>query len=94
LKGALLLRVWNAPAVRPTMDIDLLGRTSNDPVALVTLIQEVCRLSVAADDLDFDSASVVAQTIAEEADYEGVRLRFRGNLGTANITMQMSASAT
>ncbi len=89
LKGALLLRVWEAPAVRPTMDIDLLGRTSNDPTALTRIIQDICRQSVAPDGLEFDAESTVAQTIAEEADYEGVRLRFRGNLGTAKITMQI-----
>ena len=27
LKGALMLRIWQAPEIRPTMDIDLLGRT-------------------------------------------------------------------
>jgi hypothetical protein len=42
LKGALLLRVWEAPSVRPTMDIDLLGRTSNDPESLVTIVREIC----------------------------------------------------
>lgn len=89
LKGALLLRVWDAPAVRPTMDIDLLGRTSNDPTTLTHLIQDVCRQAVASDGLEFDAESVAAQTIAEEADYEGVRLRFRGSLGTARIMMQI-----
>ena len=29
LKGALLLTAWQAPISRPTMDIDLLGRTDN-----------------------------------------------------------------
>ncbi len=31
LKGALMLRVWDVAAIRPTRDIDLLGRTANDP---------------------------------------------------------------
>jgi hypothetical protein len=31
LKGALLLRVWHAPLARPTMDIDMLGKTGNAP---------------------------------------------------------------
>lgn len=31
LKGALMLLVWNAPVMRPTRDVDLLGRVSNDP---------------------------------------------------------------
>jgi Nucleotidyl transferase AbiEii toxin, Type IV TA system len=30
LKGALMLRVWQSPESRPTMDVDLLGITSND----------------------------------------------------------------
>ena len=30
LKGALLLTAWQAPVSRPTMDIDLAGRTSNE----------------------------------------------------------------
>lgn len=30
LKGALMLRVWQSAEIRPTMDIDLLGRTSNE----------------------------------------------------------------
>ena len=29
LKGALMLRVWGSPESRPTMDIDMLGMTSN-----------------------------------------------------------------
>ncbi len=90
LKGALLLRVWDAPAVRPTMDIDLLARTSNDPTALTHVIQDVCRQgTLAPDGLEFDAESVTARVIAEEADYEGVRLRFRGKLGTARVTMQI-----
>lgn len=31
LKGALMLLVWKMPVTRPTRDIDLLGRVSNDP---------------------------------------------------------------
>jgi hypothetical protein len=48
LKGALLLRVWDAPAVRPTMDIDLLGRTSNDPAVLARMMQDVSRQRICA----------------------------------------------
>jgi hypothetical protein len=89
LKGALLLRAWNAPSVRPTMDIDLLGRTSNEPANLTRMMRDVCQHDVEPDGLTFDAASVTSQVIAEEADYEGVRLRFRGNLGTARVNMQI-----
>jgi hypothetical protein len=36
LKGALMLRVWNSPVQRPTMDIDLLGKVSNRPEDIAT----------------------------------------------------------
>jgi predicted nucleotidyltransferase component of viral defense system len=89
LKGALLLRVWNAPSVRPTMDIDLLGQTSNEPDSLVLIIQEICQQPVEEDGLEFDVGSVTARVIAEEAGYSGVRLRFRGHLGTARVSLQV-----
>ena len=30
LKGALMLRAWKPPEFRPTMDIDMLGKTGNE----------------------------------------------------------------
>ena len=41
LKGALLLTAWKAPISRPTMDIDLMGRTDNDVDTMVGLMREV-----------------------------------------------------
>lgn len=88
LKGALSLRVWDAPVARPTMDIDLLGRTSNQPESLAAIFRDVCRQPVEPDGLEFDASSVTGHVIVEDADYGGVRLRFRGQLGTARITIQ------
>jgi hypothetical protein len=89
LKGALLLRVWCAPTARPTIDIDLLGRTSNSPESLEAIVRSICQHAVADDGLHFDAASISSAAIAEEADYAGVRIRFRGTLGTARVTMQI-----
>lgn len=89
LKGALLLRLWGAPVARPTLDIDLLGRMRNDPDAIAQAIRDICGQSVALDGLEFAPASVAARVIVEEADYPGVRVRFRGTLGTARISMQV-----
>lgn len=89
LKGALLLRVWEAPFVRPTMDIDMLGRTSNAPEALVAIVRAICRQAVEDDGLQFDDESVTGDAITEDADYAGVRLRFHGKLGTARVKMQV-----
>jgi predicted nucleotidyltransferase component of viral defense system len=89
LKGALMLTVWHAPQSRPTMDIDLLGLTNNSVEEMVTLIQAICQQEVEPDGIAFEAATVVDEQIAEEAEYEGVRLRFKGSLGNAKLTMQV-----
>ncbi len=89
LKGALMFNVWRAPKSRPTKDIDLLGRMENNIEALVVLTRDVCRQSVEPDGLVFEPESVQALLIKEDADYEGVRLTFRGLLGNARIPMQI-----
>ena len=89
LKGAVMLAAWQAPISRPTMDIDLLGVTNNSIDAMVAVTQEICTQVVEPDGLHFEPESVEGERIVEDADYEGVRVRFRGSLGTARITMQL-----
>lgn len=89
LKGALMLLVWKTPVTRPTLDIDLLGRISNDLESVRSVIEEICRQAVEDDGLLFDSSTVIMDRIAEDADYEGVRARFQGHLGKARIPMQI-----
>ncbi|MCL2330202.1 MAG: nucleotidyl transferase AbiEii/AbiGii toxin family protein [Phycisphaerae bacterium] len=89
LKGALTLLVLRIPVTRPTRDIDLLGRIDNDLEAVRTAIAKICDQEVEPDGLVFDSASVTTERITEDADYHGVRAKFRGNLGNARIAMQI-----
>ena len=90
LKGALMLTAWNAPLLRPTMDIDLLGRIGNDIGAMTAIVREICAGHVEPDDgLVFDAATVQGERIAEAAEYEGVRVRFRATLDAARIQMQL-----
>ncbi len=89
LKGALMLTIWKAPLSRSTKDIDLLGRLSNDIDTVLEVIKGVCEQEVEPDGLVFDAGSVEAERIIEDADYAGVRVRFRGNLGTAIVYMQL-----
>src|SRR5690625_5760762 len=49
LKGALLLRVWEAPVGRPTLDIDLLGRMDNEVDAVAEVMREVVQVPVEPD---------------------------------------------
>ena len=88
LKGALLFRVWSVPDSRATRDIDFLAFVDNSTENLAAIFREVCVVNV-DDGLTFDPDSVDARTIKEDADYEGVRVRFRGLLGKARITLQI-----
>lgn len=89
LKGALLLTAWRAPLSRSTMDIDLLGRTSNELEHIRVLFAQLCDVEAAADGIAFDSKSVRVARIKEAADYEGVRVRFRATLAGARVPMQI-----
>lgn len=95
LKGALLLTAWQAPQSRSTVDIDLEGRLNNDPETMAKVIRDVCRIESVPDGIHFDSDSLEVRRIKEDAEYEGVRARFDGELARARIRMRStSASAT
>jgi len=83
LKGALMLRVWRSPELRPTMDIDMLGRTSNREADIIAQIRDILSMDVEADGLAFDADSIQAERITEDADYEGIRIH------SARINMQV-----
>jgi predicted nucleotidyltransferase component of viral defense system len=89
LKGALLFELWTEQAHRPTRDADFLSNGDNDPSRFETIFKEICALTVDEDGLQFDPASVKAQRIKEDADYEGVRVTFLSYLERARIPMQI-----
>ncbi len=90
LKGALMLRVWEASEYRPTRDIDMLARsTINSLEAMIAIVKEVIAVGVESDGLIFLPDTVTAERITEDADYEGVRIKFIGKLGNAKISMQI-----
>lgn len=89
LKGALMLQVWNAPASRPTMDIDLEGYSENSLDNIALAVKNICLGPVEDDGLSFGSDSVSAERIIENAQYGGVRVRFEAFLGRARISMQV-----
>jgi predicted nucleotidyltransferase component of viral defense system len=89
LKGALLLTAWRAPQSRPTMDIDLAGRTDNQLDHIKEVVGAVCESTVDPDGIEFNRASIEVSRIKEDADYEGVRVRFHATLARARIPMQL-----
>jgi hypothetical protein len=89
LKGALLLTAWRAPVSRPTMDIDLAGRTNNQLDHIQEVVSAVCGVAVDPDGIEFNRDSIEVSRIKEDADYEGVRVLFHATLARARIPMQL-----
>ena len=89
LKGALLLKTWDIAESRPTMDIDMLGQTSNDEAGVVAQIRDILAVDVEADGLTFDPDSILTERITEEQVYPGIRARFTGYLDSVRVGMQI-----
>ncbi len=88
LKGALMLSAWKSPEIRPTMDIDMLGITDNEIESICHQVSEIM-LTDSEDGLVFDTSTIKGERIKEDADYEGVRVRFTGILDNARVVIQI-----
>ncbi len=75
LKGAMMLRVWDARTARPTRDIDFLAFGSSDLDHVVSRLREICAVSVPDDGIRFDAESFRSERIKEGDDYQGARIR-------------------
>ncbi len=89
LKGALMLRVWETPDTRPTRDIDMLGYVDNSVENLEDISRHICSIEVEDDGLLFDTKTIAGERIKEDADYEGVRVKFRVYLEKAVTPVQI-----
>ena len=89
LKGALLLAAWKAPQARPTMDIDLAGRTGNSLEHIAEAMSAVCHQPSEGDGIEFLDKTIETTRIKEGAEYEGVRVRLEATLAKARIRLQI-----
>ncbi len=90
LKGALMFKAWQALDHRPTMDIDLLGKTMNSIENLETICREICQQSTPLDDgIRFFPDTMKGKIIQTDAEYEGIRIEFAGDLNKAIVNMQI-----
>lgn len=84
-----MFTAWQIPERRTTLDIDFLGRYDNQVVSIEDVMKDVCDIAVEPDGLVFDAKTVQGRKIKEDADYEGVRVKFIGLLDRARIAMQI-----
>ena len=88
LKGGLLLVGLGFPQVRPTRDIDLLGLMNSDIETVSDIIKEIGNRDF-DDGLRFDLKELNYEIISPDSEYPGLRFKFIGYLGQAQIPMQI-----
>lgn len=87
VKGAAMLRVWDAAIARPTRDIDFLGRIPNTPSAARQIIAE-CTADAVDDGLVFsDEIDAFAITVANR--YPGLRAKLAGDLAGVRFVLRL-----
>lgn len=89
LKGALLFQCWTRQRYRPTRDADFLARGQSSMERFKAIFKEICDVEVEDDGLRLHAGTVTAERITEDADYEGIRVKFVGYLEHARIPIQI-----
>ncbi len=90
LKGAKLFALWSGTAHRPTRDADFLGYGDGSAEALHAIFAELAQLpNMPEDGLVWDSGTLQVAPIRKEAEYGGMRLRWKALLHGAQIRVQI-----
>jgi hypothetical protein len=74
---------------RPTRDVDFLGFGPADCDILEATFKEIAEWPAPDDGLTFDSQTIKAEPIREEASYSGIRISLLSKLGTIRIPLQI-----
>jgi len=89
LKGAALFSIWGGAAYRATRDVDFTGYGSPDEVDVLAALREICETPSVHDELVFDAATLTAQPIRDDSEYQGLRIRLEARLGASRIPVQI-----
>ena len=89
LKGAMLFRVWADEPHRSTRDLDLLAYGDPDASVVGAMIQDICRVQVDDDGVEFEADTMRLEDIREGQEYLGVRARFGASIGGARVPVQI-----
>ncbi len=89
LKGALLMLVWLGETIRPTRDADLLGCGEITEESLRRIFEELCKVHVEPDGMEFLPSSIRVAAIRPEDAYGGFRVTLQARLGKARLRVQV-----
>lgn len=90
LKGGALLYAHEQLKARPTLDIDFLGKQiSREVDNIKTVFKNLCQIPCEEDGVLFDSASITAEDITLNKEYNGLRIHIKVSLGSASQILSM-----
>lgn len=89
LKGAALFAIWGGAAYRATRDVDFTGYGSPDEADVLAALREICETPNVKDELVFDAATLTAQPIRDDSEYQGLRIRLEARLGASRTLVQI-----
>lgn len=89
LKGGLMLKAWAISSHRTTLDIDLLGKTSNSLQNIKEIIIDISSNEVIGDGINYETKSLKITKMQVNGEYHGVRALFNANMHSAKIPMQL-----
>lgn len=89
LKGGLLILSSLNIKTRPTRDIDFLARNiPNDLDRVSFIFKEIAKIDI-NDGVEYDPESVEVVKITEGADYDGIRVKIKAYIGSAEKNIQI-----
>lgn len=89
LKGGMLIMALTSVPARTTMDIDLLGRVSNEPQKLQSIFRTIIHSKGAnIHGIEFSDNFIISE-ISKDAMYVGQRVEFSARLGKLKIPMKI-----
>ena len=89
LKGAMLFTAWLEDPFRPTHDLDLLGQGDPTSSSIEAAFRAICQVEIDDDGLAFDADGLRIETIREDQQYGGVRVKTVAFLGKPRIPVQV-----
>lgn len=92
LKGGMLMAALSARRMTRDADLSTAG-VANEEAQVAAVVGEIVAVELGVDDgLRFDTESIRAEVMREEAEYHGVRIKVVAHLATANITTTLDFS--
>jgi len=89
LKGGILFYGAYQEKARSTKDIDFLAKNiPNRPHIFLRYFKDILSIN-AEDGVTFLFNTIAVQSIADTADYKGIRIKFKAKLDTATISLQI-----